>query len=66
MASLNIIISSNQITDSNHVDELAHISGHMIPALRSHDPPYFLCKEALDFAALDYLTGFITNVTFIL
>lgn len=57
--------SSNQIMDSSRLDEHAHIASHMIPghALPSQDPPYFLTREAVDFAALDYLTGFIRKVS---
>ena len=43
-----------QIMDSSHVDEHAHVAGHMTPghALQSQDPSFFLSKDAVNFAAL--------------
>lgn len=58
------VIFSNQIMDSGHVDEHAHISNHMTPghALLAQDPPFFLTKDGVNFAALDYMTGIVRKV----
>ncbi len=46
------------------MDEHAHLTSHMTPghALSAMEPPYFLGKDGLDFAALDFLTGFVKKV----
>ena len=45
-------------------DEHIHIASHVTPghALTSSHPPFFLNPEALNFAALNYLTDFIAKV----
>ena len=46
-------------------DKHAHIADHVIPghALTTSHPPYFLNSDALNIAALDYLTDFIGKVS---
>ena len=46
-------------------DNHALIVNHVIPghALTTSRPPYFLNSDALNFAALDYLTDFIAKVS---
>ena len=53
-----------QIMQPAQSDEHAHIASHVTPghALTNSHPPFFLNPEALNFAALDYLTDFITKV----
>ncbi|XP_064390320.1 cap-specific mRNA (nucleoside-2'-O-)-methyltransferase 2-like [Halichondria panicea] len=59
--SLSTTLVQSQIMDSGHVDEHTHISNHMTPghALLAQDPPFFLTKDGVNFAALDYMTGIV-------
>ena len=47
-----------------HVDEHEQIASHVAPghALLSGQPPFFLSRDAVNFAALDYLVGFAGKV----
>ncbi len=54
----------SQLMDASHVDEHTHIANHMTPghSFLAMEPLFFLGKDGLNFAALDYLTGFVRKV----
>ena len=55
---------SLQIMQAAHVDEHAQIARHVTPglALSSGQPPFFLSRDAINYAALDYLVGLTGKV----
>ena len=55
---------SFQIMQADHVDEHEQLASHVTPshALSSGQSPFFLSRDALNFAALDYLIGLTGKV----
>ena len=53
-----------KIMQAAHVDEHEQLASHVTPghALSVGQPPFFLSRDAVNFAALDYLVGLTGKV----
>ena len=62
--SIYLVFLQFQILQPAHIDEHKQLASHVTPGhvLSSGQNPFFLSRDAVNFAALDYLVGFTGKV----